>query len=584
MDTPGAPPSHAPEDQFFGWNNLHSRSHLLRSLSSPALDVLLCVMDGGECGGPSPELRAVLRESRAIDAMVRRDDGGTLALLWPLDRLRPRGEPEPATARYVAHQTRLANGQRGDHPKGILKRTADADKRAVGAEDDSWMGVVEEACNRNNGECCGMMKDFAVGAFFTVVSNSPSAAVAASARDPFHKLVAHLIETTTLATLRRRDVLQVGSTFGGAVSSEDDIEREVFADAHGSKAEDEVEEPGDCRFAHCGALATAADPVANVTVLQPSQSPRLIPDDRFPAHGPSRASNDPSPADLVLPSPAESASTEPRPGSIAPSENDAVEEAAGAMTAAAMAFTGAYEYASPGEEVCERIIVTPMLLTHGEAGDDSKRRVLAAVKPVSRRKPLLDISRVRGNRQAPSHQPPQKKHRQHHQDDHHRQQPKVSLLKLPPPRIFQQSGALEQQPEGRVTARKEQSKASRADSATASEPSLKPTPARHDGDTRPRHEVSNALSAGADGRGKKRPKRPKTPKTPTVPARCVTFAQNCDYGGSRGGGRGGAAAPHSGQPRGDNQGSDPGINRRRAREVKRGPWWMVPQKGPLNGA
>ena len=30
-----------------GWLNAHSRSHLVRSLGSQTLDVLLCVMDGG---------------------------------------------------------------------------------------------------------------------------------------------------------------------------------------------------------------------------------------------------------------------------------------------------------------------------------------------------------------------------------------------------------------------------------------------------------------------------------------------------------------------------------------------------------
>jgi hypothetical protein len=65
-----------------GWLNAHSRSHLVRSLGSQTLDVLLCVMDGG--AGPSRELRAALRDSRALDAMVRREDGGSLSLMWTL--------------------------------------------------------------------------------------------------------------------------------------------------------------------------------------------------------------------------------------------------------------------------------------------------------------------------------------------------------------------------------------------------------------------------------------------------------------------------------------------------------------------
>jgi len=53
-----------------GWLNAHSRAQLVRSLASPALAVLLCVVDGGATAGPSRDLRAALRQSRSLNAMV----------------------------------------------------------------------------------------------------------------------------------------------------------------------------------------------------------------------------------------------------------------------------------------------------------------------------------------------------------------------------------------------------------------------------------------------------------------------------------------------------------------------------------
>ena len=93
VDTPGAPTDDRdPEGKFDDditrassdeWSVPEAKARLVAALAYAPMDILLGVFDGRP--GPSRALRAALIESRAFDAMIRRRDGGSLALAWSLD-------------------------------------------------------------------------------------------------------------------------------------------------------------------------------------------------------------------------------------------------------------------------------------------------------------------------------------------------------------------------------------------------------------------------------------------------------------------------------------------------------------------
>ena len=207
VDTPGAPiddpdpdrdPDRDPDpdraSSFNEWSVPEAKARLVAALASAPMDILLGVFDGRP--GPSRALRAALIESRAFDAMIRRRDGGSLALAWSLDG------PILSSRRARAFQTQRDVAAFADEQiKGIEDG---AERRRTGSRGGdprtTWCGLLTRAVERNAGEVAGAHANRAIFTHFGAWRGDGD-----GLGHPFERLAAHVVERVEEAReIRRR--------------------------------------------------------------------------------------------------------------------------------------------------------------------------------------------------------------------------------------------------------------------------------------------------------------------------------------------------------------------------------------------
>ena len=173
---------------------LLEKAALTRALSCSPLDVLLVVLDEAWSAGPPLEFRAAMRDSRCLDRFAAAEDGGTLAVAWPLDRIRSArrgrklaaaagsvgGEPTAWDPRAFASEM-IRRASRPPERRGpdasetpLAERSENSplatEKRpgpdAAAAPRLSWLALLHAAADRNGGEMCGAHARRPVFSFF----------------------------------------------------------------------------------------------------------------------------------------------------------------------------------------------------------------------------------------------------------------------------------------------------------------------------------------------------------------------------------------------------------------------------------
>ena len=437
VDTPGLPRGGGGGGGG-GWApGAHARTSVARSLRSNVIDCLLCVMDGA--AGPSHDAAAVFEDSRVFDAMVRRADGGALALAWPLDNpslekaAKARGVERDA---YVATQSALvASACVEERPTTTAAAAAarggdDEGGTFVATEEDggdSWIGLVESAARRNGGVVNGAMAapGASVRTYFGRVrrgaggeKNALAASVLPPPRDTFESLVAHFRGVCAAARTRRKEIERVsqpprrdGDDVGGAarqrlLETDDDNAVETKKKKDASSSPDVI------------VLDDTESEEAAAAEASPSSSPSSPPRARYatpPSPPPPPPNTEATPDDLSSP-------IERTPPSVKAPNRAMKRSLAVAVSPPAAAkvvdprgssFPSEYEFKSPEQEVAAALVggftkENNTAVTDEDAEEEEtqeERRV--EVHPSSSRggapprKPLLDISQARSIHWSP---------------------------------------------------------------------------------------------------------------------------------------------------------------------------------------
>ena len=455
VDTPGAPsddpdpdrdPDRDPDpdrasSSFNEWSVPEAKARLIAALASAPMDILLGVFDGRP--GPSRALRAALIESRAFDAMIRRRDGGSLALAWSLDgpilSSRRAFQTQRDVAAFADEQIKAIEDGAERRRTGSTSRGGDPVPRTT------WCGLLTRAIERNAGEVAGAHANRAVFTHFgswrrDADADGDGGGDGDGLGHPFERLAAHVAERVEEAReIRRRardDSSRAATPDPEPAPEPEPAEREPAKTARNVVAEKvkgkgKGKGKGKERSSPVVAVVSNASerPDRVSTGSKSTSKPRAV-SEGVSAGVPERKRRATAPPDAATerdrdrePGPA---AVEARDGSP-PRETASIPRVRDADAPPATAFTDAYAYVSPEKEpppTIRRPSVPPgRRARRVRFADDVAREApgiqapgyqaprfqapgsapgsapgLAPVSvPPRRRKPLLDISRVRGN-------------------------------------------------------------------------------------------------------------------------------------------------------------------------------------------
>ena len=382
VDTPGAPTDdRVPEGEFDDdinrassdeWSVPEAKARLVAALAYAPMDILLGVFDGRP--GPSRALRAALIESRAFDAMIRRRDGGSLALAWSLDG-------PILSSRRAFHTQRDVAAFADEQIEALRNANQSAERDGVRVQNrrrTTWCDLLTRAVERNAGEVAGAHANRAIFTHFGAWGGDGD-----GLGHPFERLAAHIVE-------RVEEAREIRRRAGDGSSRAATPDPEPTPASERPKREPETKRE----------LATKILPEKKRRAIAPPDAAAVSDGDGEPGSANLEA-RDASP---------------PRETKSVPRVRDAPP---------ATAFTDAYAFVSPEKEpppTIRRPSVPPPARRHGrrvrfaddvadhgarnrEAGNRGPGYQVPGSTPGSapdpvpprRRKPLLDISRVRGN-------------------------------------------------------------------------------------------------------------------------------------------------------------------------------------------